>query len=234
MDRRQWMAGASGLFLTGAFTRSAWARSDDRGAASDVCEPTLPLTPGPFLTESPLRSDIREDRQGAPLDLRLKILDQDACDPIRGALVEVWQCDAQGVYSNVRNFSFGPGRRGAAPPPDTRGQTFLRGHQITDENGEVAFKTIIPSWYSGRIPHIHVKTVGGKRASHSTQLFLPSDVEQAVFATGIYAERGQTPVSIERDGVVRGDRRMVEALTLDMKRLTDGFDGRFTITMDGA
>src|SRR5258705_4715165 len=39
---------------------------------------------------------------------------------------------------------------------NTVGQTFLRGHQITDSNGAVTFKTIIPGWYSGRTVHIHV------------------------------------------------------------------------------
>jgi protocatechuate 3,4-dioxygenase beta subunit len=53
--------------------------------------------------------------------------------------VDVWHCDALGVYSGVRDFRF-----------DTSGQKFLRGYQTTDERGEVRFLTIYPGWYVGR------------------------------------------------------------------------------------
>jgi protocatechuate 3,4-dioxygenase beta subunit len=65
------------------------------------------------------------------------------CSALAGAQVDVWHADAAGVYSDeaVKN---------------TTGQTYLRGYQITDSNGVVTFKTVIPGWYSGRTIHIHV------------------------------------------------------------------------------
>jgi protocatechuate 3,4-dioxygenase beta subunit len=62
--------------------------------------------------------------------------------------VDVWQCDALGVYSDVRdsNGFF-----------DTRGRQFLRGYQVTDRNGQAEFLTVYPGWYRGRTVHLHFK-----------------------------------------------------------------------------
>jgi protocatechuate 3,4-dioxygenase beta subunit len=67
-----------------------------------------------------------------------------ACAVLPGARVEIWHCDATGLYSDVAQNN-------------TRNQEFLRGYQIADENGVVNFTTIYPGWYMGRAVHIHFK-----------------------------------------------------------------------------
>lgn len=69
-----------------------------------------------------------------------------ACAALSGAIVDVWHCDAAGVYSDVSDTGF-----------RTVGQKFLRGYQATDSNGAASFTTIFPGWYSGRAVHIHYK-----------------------------------------------------------------------------
>ena len=63
-----------------------------------------------------------------------------------GAVIDVWHCDAAGVYSDVTDPGF-----------DTTGSDFLRGYQVTDESGRAAFTTVYPGWYQGRTVHIHFK-----------------------------------------------------------------------------
>lgn len=131
----------------------------------------LPLTPecrgrgehtpaqgeGPFYTpDTPRRTKLAEaGAQGAPLLLVGFVLDA-ACRPIRGALLDIWQCDAQGEYDNS-------GYR-------------YRGHQFTDEAGRYRLETIVPGLYPGRTRHIHVKVqpAPGRRLL-TTQLYFPEE-----------------------------------------------------------
>jgi len=77
-------------------------------------------------------------------------LDGSACVPFEGALVDVWHCDALGVYSDVQGS------------PGTR---FLRGYQVTDADGLASFTTIYPGWYRGRAVHVHFKIRGDPGAT---------------------------------------------------------------------
>src|SRR5439155_574562 len=82
------------------------------------------------------------------LTLRLTVLDASTCKPIKGAAVDIWHCDALGVYSGV--------------PPAAASTTFMRGIQRTGAAGVATFQTVYPGWYPGRTVHIHVKVhVGG-------------------------------------------------------------------------
>ena len=100
----------------------------------------------------PNRSDIRSDpsdgsvQQGIPLNLILHVYDVDngSCTPLKGARVDIWHANYQGIYSGVKD-------------QDTLGKKFLRGYQVTDDNGIVRFTTFYPGWYQGRAIHIHVK-----------------------------------------------------------------------------
>ena len=98
----------------------------------------------------PIRSqNIDEfDKEGIPVTLTLNIsqVDGQSCIPLAGATVDIWHCDALGVYSDVSDAGF-----------ETVGQKFLRGYQTTGETGAVQFSTIYPGWYSGRTVHIHLK-----------------------------------------------------------------------------
>jgi protocatechuate 3,4-dioxygenase beta subunit len=145
------------------------------------------LTEGPYYLDLDLvRSDITEDRPGLPLDLRVSVVDADACEPIEGAAVDVWHCDAEGAYSGVE---------GAA------GETFCRGVQLTDASGVAEFRTIFPGWYTGRAVHVHLKVQVDGDQTHTGQLFFDPAVTSAVYALEPYAERGEQDVPNSSDDI---------------------------------
>src|SRR4051794_13946502 len=78
---------------------------------------------GPYYVNiDKVRRDITEGRPGVPLRLRTYVVDSDTCKPIHNAAVEIWHCDALGVYSDESS-------------ENTLSQTWLRGTQVTDSNG---------------------------------------------------------------------------------------------------
>ena len=148
-------------------------------AASSVLMPgaaraALALTPdaseGPFYPVRMPRDDdadlvrvagaVRE-AGGDILHLAGRVLDANA-QPLAGARIEIWQCDANGVYLHP-----GDRRRGSR---DTGFQGF--GRAEADAAGRFAFRTIVPVPYPGRTPHIHVKVLHGGRDRLTTQLYL--------------------------------------------------------------
>lgn len=148
-------------------------------------------TQGPYpllsiLTNSAMnRANITEGKTGVPLTLKLKIVNVgSACGPITNAAVYVWHCDKDGVYSGY-----------SQPGANTVGQTFMRGIQVTDNNGEVTFTTIYPGWYSGRITHIHFQVYLNDNlnvtATATSQVGFPQEITQAVYASSLYAAHGQ-------------------------------------------
>src|SRR5918998_5648209 len=104
-------------------------RTDFDGART--CALTAEQTEGPFYFDvDEIRSDIREDREGAELRLGIRVRSE-ACEPVPDAVVDLWHCDAEGSYS-------------------TEPDTWLRGAQVTDSDGVAEFTTIYPGWYPGR------------------------------------------------------------------------------------
>src|SRR5512145_1130496 len=137
-------AGAASLIVSQSVLDLAPARA----AGADECVLTAALTEGPFFVDEKLnRSDIRTDpttgavSAGAPLALTFNVehLVNGVCTPLSGAYLDVWHCDAGGVYSDVGSAS---------------GREFLRGYQVTDAKGVARFSTVYPGWYSGRPVHI--------------------------------------------------------------------------------
>jgi protocatechuate 3,4-dioxygenase beta subunit len=157
------------------------------GAGGFTCVRAEPNDEGPFYYESsPLRRSIAERVPGAPLRLGITLgglaAQPGRCFPLAGAVVDIWHTSPAGLYSNV-------GRD--LQPVDTTGQTFLRGHQVTDENGYVEFDTIVPGWevvaaappllVARRATHIHVKAFHGRDVL-TTQLFLPDPLMDQLYA----------------------------------------------------
>ena len=103
-----------------------------------------------------------------------------------GANVEIWHVDAAGNYSQY-------GTQAA--------QTYLRGIQTTNANGEVVFTTIYPGWYAGRATHIHVDVTMGGRSVKVTQIAFPEAVNSTVYGSGAYASRGRNPIANAADGI---------------------------------
>jgi len=162
------------------------------GTTSATCAvtPSETLGPYPSLTDM-IRSDIREDRTGTLLTLTMTVTNtNNACGPLSGATVDIWQCDAEGHYSQYSQGGF-----------DGRASTFLRGMQTTDSNGRVTFTTVYPGWYQGRATHIHVEVLVNGRSVKVTQIGFPESVNAAVYGSGVYAARGLNSTTNTSDGI---------------------------------
>jgi protocatechuate 3,4-dioxygenase beta subunit len=167
---------------TGAASTATAGASPAGNVAVPACVVRPEQSEGPFFVDEGLaRSDIRSDpasgsvSQGAPLALAFNVLrvSGTACTPLAEAIVDVWQCDAVGVYSDVTGNS----------------QKFLRGHQTTDANGRAAFTTIYPGWYQGRTVHIHFKLRMGSE-EFTSQLYFDDALSDRVFQQAPYSQRG--------------------------------------------
>ena len=166
------------------------------------CTLTPETTEGPYWVDERLkRADVTEDQTGIALKLDLGVYEADAaCSPYPGAVVDIWQANARGLYSD----------QPLQPRADTGGQTFLRGCQISGDEGTVAFQTIYPGWYEGRTPHIHVRVrtfaEDETTFTFTTQIFFAEEINAAVLATSPYDERP------ERDTTNAGDSIFVSEL----------------------
>jgi len=171
------------------------------GLPSCIVRPEL--TEGPYFVDEKLnRSDIRSDpasgtvEAGATLALAYAVsrIDASSCAPFEGALVDVWHCNALGVYSDVND-----------PSGSTVGQQFLRGYQVTDAEGMARFTTIYPGWYSGRSVHIHfkIRTDAGADAGleFTSQLFFDDTLSGEVFTRDPYASQGSPDTPNASDGI---------------------------------
>ena len=234
MDRRKFLAGAGGAIMT-ARTNDVLGQ-DTAGGMSFECRGTLRQTAGPYLKPGSIfRSDIREDRPGVPLELAIRVVNSFTCEPAPGCVVDLWQCDAGGFYSAFDNIVFDPATRLPTNAViDRRDKTFLRGHQMTGDDGVATFTTIYPGWYFPRLTHIHVRVVvpGQEWTTMDTQIYLPADVEREVFSREPYVARGANPIDIRSDGVVKGDAEAVRRLTAALKPDGDGFSGAVDLVAD--
>lgn len=220
-------AGASASAGVGATTTATPSATPSAiASALPSCVVVPELTEGPYYVDERLdRSDIRVDTStgqpvdGAPLriDWVVSQVDGNACVPLEGVLVDVWHCDALGVYSDVA---------GAV------GHDFLRGYQHTDANGSATIQTIYPGWYSGRAVHIHfkIRTDPAEAAGFefTSQLFFDDDLSRQVFATGIYASKGAQDVPNDRDGIYRQSQGQT---LLAVRPDGDGYAATFEIAV---
>ncbi|WP_244534549.1 intradiol ring-cleavage dioxygenase [Hyphomicrobium sp. CS1GBMeth3] len=176
ISRRGALAGLAGsaAFLTGDRSTSA-AAPQVESVAANVCRMTPRMVEGPFYFDPDLvREDITEGRAGVPLRLALQVTDGATCQPISGARVDVWHCDAVGEYSGYDG-------QGDSRSISTKGEKFLRGTQTTNAAGEVTFKTIYPGWYRGRTTHIHFKVLLDEKAMLTGQMYFPDALSEYIF-----------------------------------------------------
>ncbi|MFJ9089055.1 intradiol ring-cleavage dioxygenase [Streptomyces sp. NPDC102384] len=186
--RRAILAGGAAVAavgIAGTLTEGG-AFAEETTSDTEACyKLTTETTEGPYYIDADkLRRDITEDQEGIPLLLSLKVIDADTCKPLKDAAVDIWHCNAVGIYSGYEDMSSGGG---GTPPtgaptdmptgtptgePPTGGpggggggghqeptddERYLRGTWKTDKHGRVAFRTVFPGWYQGRCVHIHVK-----------------------------------------------------------------------------
>lgn len=200
------------------------------GAVLPACVVRPAQTEGPYFVDEKLnRSDIRADpkdgkvSEGALLDLTIRVsrLAGAACTPIAGAIVDIWQCDAAGIYSDVKD---------TGGLFDTVGQKFLRGHQVSDAGGAARFTTVYPGWYPGRTVHIHFKIRTDPASSRGTeftsQLYFDAAFTDGVYAAAPYVGRGARTTRNEADGIFR---RGGKELILDVTPNRAGYASTFEI-----
>jgi protocatechuate 3,4-dioxygenase beta subunit len=214
-----WLAGGnlfSSQAVASALTPSCVVRPEQTG--------------GPYFVDERLnRSDIRADptdgrvRPGTPLALTLQIsrLNAGDCQPLPGAQVDIWHCDALGVYSDVQDPDF-----------NTIGQKFLRGYQVTDARGEARFVTVYPGWYPGRTVHIHFKIRTEPMAQRSfeftSQLYFVDELTDRVHAGPPYAAKGPRTARNHHDWIFR---RGGGQLMLAPTAVADGYAATFAISL---
>ena len=168
-------------------------------------------TEGPYYVEdAAVRRNVTEGKPGVPLALRLTVVNVASCRPIKGAAVEIWHCDAAGVYSGVQG--------------DTG--MFLRGIQRTDAKGLALFRTIYPGWYQGRTVHIHTKVHLGGNVVHTGQLYFPDAVTDAAYRRTPYSRRPDRDPRNAGDSIYRnGGKRS----TLKLVRSGSAYVGSITM-----
>lgn len=161
------------------------------------------VTSNALVASGIVRSDIRSSfigstttAQGVPLTLTLTLANvNNSCAPLAGYAVYIWHCDRDGNYS-LYNLPT---------------ESYLRGVQVTDSNGQVTFTTIFPGCYSGRYPHIHFEVfsslanaTSGRYAVLISQLAMPSDACSSVYGNASGYSTSATnfaSTSISRDNV---------------------------------
>lgn len=218
--------GGSGSSTTSAATSSSGGTSGGTGG-SVSCVLTPEETAGPYPLFSDIasastymREDITEGKTGVPLQLLLTFVNvNDSCAPITDALIYTWHCDKDGVYSGY-----------SQPGGNTLGETFCRGVQMTDSTGLVRFTTIYPGWYSGRITHAHFRAYLGNSLQATSQLAFPQDITRVVYASSLYAARGQNTsvTSFSADNVF-SDGEQYQLCTVTANASTGGYDAALTV-----
>ena len=208
-------------------------------------------TQGPYWFDvDSIRSDIREDRPGTVLNLALRVQDVSGCSsgataaPVANSVVEIWHCDAGGIYAGFETGSRGgaggaPGgsqgsgetSNGSYSVGDSEGTTtddgtYLRGAQVADVNGVVQFRTIYPGWYRGRTVHIHLKVHRDKKTVLTTQMYMDEGVNAEVLATSPYSDH------TGRDVFNDGDNIYDDTGLLTISRQGDSYLGVLNLGID--
>ena len=200
--RRRIVGGLAASLALPAFIRHALAQTTLRPTPAQTEGPYYPVslpddTDFDLLAQGKLRYT-----RGAATWLTGTVTDTGG-RALRGAVVEIWQCDQQGRYHH-------PGDGGQADPAF---QGF--GRVVAGNDGGYRFRTIRPAAYAGRTPHVHVKVKLAQRELLTTQLY-------------VEGEPGN-----ERDGLWRrlsaADRA---AITVPFQAADDGLQARFAIVVN--
>jgi protocatechuate 3,4-dioxygenase beta subunit len=226
LDRRRALRllGGTGLGLGVAGLAARGVSAATLAAATDSTIPTASEeipdeTGGPFpgdgtngvnvlAEDGVVRSDITTSfgsatgvADGIPLTVVLNVQDvANGGNPLPGAAVYIWHCDAEGGYSL---YSQG-----------ITEENYLRGVQEVDTDGNVTFTTIYPGCYTGRWPHIHFEVyetlaaaTSGRNAIKTSQLAFPQGVSETVYADDRYpvSTENLERISLESDMVFGED-----------------------------
>ncbi len=208
-----------------------------QGNGTGARQATAASSPGPYYIADPLvRRDVREDRDGLPLSLRVRTVDARTLQPLAGVSVEIWHCDASGTYSGYQAYD--PDKFPNMPlmilrryrPTDTA--TFLRGRQVADDDGTVEFLTIVPGWYTPRTLHIHYRAFLDGVDLLTTEFYFPDEFSARVQASPPYDRRGRSPFVNDNDIEIRMAKGSPGSW-LDISETADGAVGTITVKVGG-
>jgi protocatechuate 3,4-dioxygenase beta subunit len=185
-------------------------------------------TAGPFPTKDPsslIMVDITSDRTGVDLAIKITVQDKNNnCEPLAGAMVDIWHCDKDGYYSEYG----GTGMQSV----NLTAYHFLRGRQATDANGMAGFASIFPGWYSGRAPHIHVHIYDSSGKSLLvTQIAFPTEVCDTVYTTSSFYTRGKQDTSNTGDNIFSDS--LEDELAVVTGNINAGYELTHTIVVNG-
>ncbi|RVX38346.1 protocatechuate 3,4-dioxygenase beta subunit [Nonomuraea polychroma] len=239
---------------TGAtVTPEATTTSDLTSLFTDAstCKLTQTTTQGPYYFDADkIRGDIREDKQGVRLRVAIKVQDSETCKPLPNAVVEIWHCDAAGLYSGAEAQSTGTGGGNGTPPsgaptgaPPSAGtggggegdmadltptddKRYLRGAQVTNSDGIVEFTTIWPGWYRGRTIHIHAMVHFSSERVLTTQMMFDEKLNSTVMAMSPYSEH------TGRDTFNDNDNIYDDSMLMKVTKEDDGYLGVIVFAAD--
>lgn len=211
----------------------------EASASSSVCTLTAEVTEGPYSLDGALvREDIREDKEGVEVQYTFTVVDQDNdCAPLADALVEIWHCDSLGEYSGF------VGGNGHTEEDDG---TFLRGGQMTDENGQASITSIWPGHYVSRAVHVHLRvhtdvtltddSYTGGDLIHTGQLFFDPDINEEIQAISPYSDNTTTETSLADDTIYDDGGASSGLLTLTAlgSSVSDGYKATLTMGVSTA
>ncbi|UIN31066.1 3,4-dioxygenase subunit beta [Microbacterium binotii] len=181
------------------------------------------------IVRSDLRTSIGSSTavDGVPLTFTFTITDMANGDaPFAGVAVYAWHCDAHGRYSM---YSEG-----------VEDETWLRGVQVADANGQVTFTSIVPGCYTGRWPHIHFEVypsiddiTDASNAIATSQLAYPAAPLADVYALSAYdgSARNLSQVSLSSDNVFGEDGGVLQLATVTGDT-TIGHTATLTVRVD--
>lgn len=225
LSRREMLAllgGSGAVILTGlTLPQLVKAQSTATPSATELpsCVVRPELTEGPYFVDEQLeRFDIRLDsdgvvKAGIPLLLTYRVTDVSGgqCAPLAGAQVDIWHCDAEGEYSGVQDQGF-----------DTTDELWLRGYNVTNEEGIAEFLTIVPGWYSGRAVHIHFKirteSTTGESYEFTSQLFFDPEMIDEIYLADAYVDKGSPDTPNTSDNIFQSSEGL---LTLSLAELAE-------------
>ena len=168
------------ITLVFLITNPLLAKADN----SKNCNPHQNLAEGPYYLPAPERSKLNKKEIGYSIDIKLTLVNK-KCMPLKDLEISLWHNNASGNYSTSEGKMI----------------LELRGFQYTDVNGSVKFKTILPGWYPGRAPHIHIKIIDKDITLLTTQLFFDPKTTDTLYKTHPYNKKGKADRDLLTDSI---------------------------------
>ncbi|KAK2035616.1 aromatic compound dioxygenase [Colletotrichum zoysiae] len=179
-------------------------------SGNNSCVLTPEVTQGPYYVSGEyVRRNLIDGQEGVDIILDYQVIDVETCMPVPKVYLEMWHCNATGVYSGIVASG-----NGDSSDQSNIDNTFLRGIQLTNEDGVAQFESIFPGHYTSRATHIHLlvhtnttlfanNTLGSvNTASHVGQAFFDQDLISAVEAAAPYNTNTQELTTNAEDGIL--------------------------------